>query len=84
MKILLRILDVLKYLILADVVLSWFMPDRNQVPRNYIVAITDPLYAPVRELLSPIKTGGIDFAPLAILLVVFVVQYWIRSRTVLR
>jgi uncharacterized protein YggT (Ycf19 family) len=80
MKILWFILEGLKYLILVDVILSWFMPDKNQVPRNLVVRITDPLYAPVRELLSSVKTGNVDLSPLVILLGIFAVQYWIRKR----
>lgn len=81
MKLLWLTLEGLKYLILVDVLLSWFMPDRNQVPRNVVVRITDPLYAPVRELLSSVKTGNVDLSPLVILLVIYAAQYLIRRRS---
>jgi uncharacterized protein YggT (Ycf19 family) len=79
MKIVLRILDGFIYLIFADVILSWLMPDKNQVPRSYVVKITEPLYAPIRELLSPVQSGRIDLSPLVVLLSIYAVQYGIRK-----
>jgi uncharacterized protein YggT (Ycf19 family) len=80
MKILLYVLEGIKYLIFADILLSWLMPDRNQVPRSFVVRLTDPLYRPIRELLRPLDTGRIDFSPLVVLLVIIAAQYWIRKR----
>jgi YggT family protein len=72
--ILMLILTGLQYLIVADFVLSWVMPDPSRFPRNLTTQITDPLYAPIRALLKPDKTGGLDFSPMVILLLVQAMQ----------
>ena len=57
---------VLWLLVLGRVILSWVDPTaRNSISR-YIVAMTEPLLAPIRRLLP--QTGSIDFAPLVLML----------------
>ena len=80
MKIASIILNVLKYLIFADILLSWFMPDRNVAPRSLIVKLTDPMYAPIHALISPEKTGGFDVSPLVILLIIYAARFWVKTR----
>jgi YggT family protein len=72
--ILMLILSILKYLIFADFILSWVMPDPTRFPRNLTTQITDPLYAPIRALLKPQQTGGLDFSPMVVLLLVQAMQ----------
>jgi len=57
----------LKWTILIDVLLSWLMPP-DKFPRSITTQVTQPLYAPIRAVLRPDKTGGLDFSPLLILL----------------
>jgi uncharacterized protein YggT (Ycf19 family) len=69
MAIILLALKLLSYLIIGDAVLSWVIaPDR--FPRSITSRICEPLYRPVRKVLDPAKTGGLDLAPLV--LVVFI------------
>jgi YggT family protein len=57
---------VLWILVLGRVLASWIDPQaRNQASR-YVVALTEPLLAPIRRLLPP--TGMVDFSPLILLL----------------
>ncbi len=58
-----QLLDLLSYFILADVLLSW-VQGPGDVPRCYTHQITEPLYQPLRELIPPQKTGGLDLSPL--------------------
>jgi YggT family protein len=60
-------LSALKFVVIADAILSWVM-SAEQFPRSLTLQITDPLYAPIRALIGPDKTGGIDISPLAMLL----------------
>ncbi|HEX2677153.1 MAG TPA: YggT family protein [Polyangiales bacterium] len=64
-----QILTVLQIIIVADALLSWFMPP-EQFPRSLTTRITVPLYAPIRAVLNPQVTGGFDFSPILVLLLV--------------
>jgi YggT family protein len=61
-------LRLLSYLIIADALLSWVQPSRERFPRKFTARITDPIYAPIHRILDPRKTGGLDLAPLVVLL----------------
>ncbi|HRE61054.1 MAG TPA: YggT family protein [Micropepsaceae bacterium] len=81
---------VLIALIIIDVVMSWLINFNVVNTRNQIVytirltteRVLTPLLRPIRRLLPPM--GGIDFSPLVLLLLVYVVRmyfwqlfYWI-------
>ncbi len=44
---------------------------RNPITRT-LIDVTEPILAPVRRLMPP--TGGIDFSPTVVLLLLFVLQ----------
>jgi YggT family protein len=73
MSILFFILDALWWLIMIDAVLSWVMPV-EKFPRSLTNQFTEPLYAPIRMILSPERTGGFDLSPLLMLILIRVVQ----------
>ena len=77
--ILMLILSALKYLIFADVILSWVMPDATRFPRKLTTQITDPLYAPLRALLRPERTGGLDLSPMIVLLLLQAMESMLRG-----
>jgi YggT family protein len=57
---------VLWLLVLGRVLVSWVDPmARNSVSR-YLVALTEPMLAPIRRLLP--QTGMMDFSPLILML----------------
>ncbi|MFH1475230.1 MAG: YggT family protein [Chloroflexota bacterium] len=57
---------VLWLLVLGRVLVSWVDPGaRNSVSR-YLVALTEPMLAPIRRLLP--QTGMMDFSPLILML----------------
>ena len=64
------LLDLYSYVIIAAALISWVSPD----PRNPIVLflrrITEPVLAPVRRLLPPWRTGGLDFSPVIVLIAI--------------
>jgi len=55
------------------VILSWLMPP-EKFPRSLTTQITDPLYAPIRAVLRPESTAGIDLSPLIILLLIHLME----------
>lgn len=74
LQILLLIFDVIWYLVLAQVILSWLIGFQVLNLRQPLVAqiwdglnrLFEPVYAPIRRLLPDL--GGIDLAPLVLLL----------------
>jgi uncharacterized protein YggT (Ycf19 family) len=74
MRLIILLLNGLQLVIVVDVILSWVMPNKDQFPRNVTSRITEPLYAPFHALLKPEKTGGIDFSPLAVLIIIQLIQ----------
>ena len=68
------LLDVYSWIIIAAALISWVQPN----PRNPIVVflarVTEPVLEPVRRLLPPWKTGGLDLSPLIVLIVIQFVQ----------
>lgn len=78
--ILLLLLDVLKVIIFAHVIMSWLIGfnvlNRHQPLVNSIWnglnRLLEPLYQPIRRILP--DTGGLDLAPLVLLLAIFALQ----------
>jgi len=68
------LLGLYSWVIIAAALITWVSPD----PRNPVVIflrqITEPVLAPVRRLLPPWKTGGLDFSPLIVILAIQFVE----------
>ena len=60
--------DVINFLIIIRVLLSWLRPNTFAPGINFIYQITEPILAPFRSLL-PSGGIGVDFSPLLALLV---------------
>ena len=61
-----QFIDVLVFLLFADVLLSWVLQP-HQFPLNYTRTLTEPMYAPLRKLINPQQMGGLDLSPLIVL-----------------
>jgi YggT family protein len=83
LDVIFAILSVIQWLVIIAAVISWVNPD----PRNSIVQFlyrsTEPLLRPFRRLLPPGRTGGIDFSPLLVILVILFIKTFL-SRLFLR
>ena len=68
------LLGLYSWMIIAAALITWVSPD----PRNPIVMflrqVTEPVLGPVRRLLPPWKTGGLDFSPLIVILAIQFVE----------
>lgn len=66
-------LELLKWLIIARALLSWFVPpySRNPVVQA-IRKITDPILQPFERLIP--QMGGVDVSPLVAFLAIYLVQ----------
>ncbi|HSS45071.1 MAG TPA: YggT family protein [Thermoanaerobaculia bacterium] len=71
LDLLFAILEIIKWLVIVAAVVSWVSPD----PRNPIVQFlyrsTEPILRPFRRILPPGRTGGIDFSPILVILLIF-------------
>ena len=65
------VLQIIVFIVVIRVVLTWFSPDPYNPLVQSIYRITDPMLKPFRKLTRPLNSTGIDFSPvlLAIALV---------------
>jgi YggT family protein len=74
------LLDVLRWIIIIQAILSWLVAFNvintyNDFVRRLLFAldkVTEPLYRPIRRILPDF--GGIDFSPLVVLLLIYVLR----------
>jgi YggT family protein len=68
------LLNIYSWVIIAAALITWVSPD----PRNPVVMflhrVTEPVLQPVRRLLPPWKTGGLDLSPLIVLVAIQFVE----------
>lgn len=80
LQILMLVLDIAQFVILAHIIMSWLINFQVLNLRQPLVAqiwdglnrILEPVYSRVRAVLP--ATGGIDFAPLLVLLGVYALR----------
>lgn len=63
---------VLTVLIFVRVILSWVMPDPRNPLVGFVYRVTEPLLAPIRNILPAM--GGIDFSPFIALVLIQVAE----------
>lgn len=63
-------------LVIADSLVSFFLPPWNQI-RSFLDRLVQPLLAPIRRIVPPI--GGLDLSPLVLLLVIYILRSVIFS-----
>lgn len=79
-QILMLILDVVWFVMIAHIIMSWLISFQVLNLRQPLVAqlwfglnrLLEPIYAPIRRFLP--ETGGLDLAPLVALLAVYAVR----------
>ncbi len=77
--------EIAKYIIFAEVIMSWLIAFKVLNAENRIVGmiwhylrrITEPVMKPVRKILPPM--GGMDFSPIVVLIGVSVLQRVVMS-----
>jgi YggT family protein len=65
-------ITILTWLVIADVVLSYFMSPFHPV-RETLDRLVEPMLAPIRRVMP--NTGMIDFSPLVLIIVLQLIQY---------
>jgi YggT family protein len=64
------------WIIIARAVLSWVSPDPYNPIVRFIYRVTEPVLYLVRSRL-PMSFGGIDFAPVAVILIIYFLQTFV-------
>jgi YggT family protein len=65
-------ITILTWLVIADVVLSYFMSPFHPV-RETLDRLIEPMLAPIRRVMP--NTGMVDFSPLVLIIVLQLIQY---------
>ena len=66
------IFNILYFLLVIRIVLSWVNPDPYNEIVQTIYRVSDPILAPFRRL--PLQTGGFDFTPIVAFLALSVLR----------
>jgi uncharacterized protein YggT (Ycf19 family) len=70
-------LDLIKYLVFADVILSWAQLLWIQWRPKFLSSIIDPLYSHVKNIL-PTSIWPIDFTPIVILILIIFITWLVE------
>jgi len=79
-RVIMFVLDIYTWVIIAAAVMSWVTPNPYNPVVRLLRRLTEPVLAPIRRLLPPWKTFGLDFSPLIVILVIqWVVPVLLRA-----
>lgn len=77
--ILINIITIYKWVIVIRALISWVSPDPYNPIVRALVAITEPALRPFRRIISPFKTGGIDFSPIFVFLILQFFEIFLKN-----
>jgi YggT family protein len=77
-QVILVVLNMVQILIFASVMISWVNADPSNPIVNMVRNVTEPLYRPFRPLTRKLP-GPIDWAPMALILVIVFLDRLIRQ-----
>ena len=69
-RLIMFVLDIYTWVIIAAAVISWVTPNPYNPLVRVLRRLTEPVLAPIRQLLPPWKTFGLDFSPMIVILLV--------------
>ncbi len=83
LDVILILLDLYMWIVIVAVIVSWLIAFNVINTRNQFVAmvvdflyrLTEPVFRPIRNFLP--NLGGIDFSPLIVLLIIFLLKRYI-------
>jgi YggT family protein len=73
------LLDLYSWVIIAAALISWVSPDPRNPVVTFLRVATEPVLGPVRRLLPPWRTGGLDLSPLIVLIAIQFVERVVLS-----
>lgn len=66
-RLIMVILDIYTWVIIAAALISWFNLSPYHPAVRLLRRLTEPVLAPIRTLLPPWKTWGLDFSPMIVI-----------------
>src|SRR5689334_6744657 len=84
-EVIIILLNIYWWIVIIAVIMSWLIAfnvvnTRNQIVgmiADFLYRLTEPVFRPIRNLLPSV--GGIDFSPLIVLLIIYVLERYIRD-----
>ena len=70
--------QVLSLLVLASVLLSYFLPATNPI-RFLIDRIVNPMLTPIRKIVKPFN--GLDFSPVILMIAIYLIE-WVLTQLI--
>ena len=58
------------WVIIAAALITWVSPDHRNPIVIFLHRVTEPVLQPVRRMLPPWKTGGLDLSPMIVLIAI--------------
>jgi YggT family protein len=80
LEVVLGILWLIQWLVIIAAVISWLNPDPRNPIVQFLFRVTEPILRPFRRLLPPGRTGGIDFSPLLVIILLVLIRSFLRLR----
>jgi len=71
------VFELYSFILLARILISWFQPDPYNSIVRVLVALTEPILAPIRRILPP--AGPLDFSPIVAFILIRVIQMIVVS-----
>jgi YggT family protein len=72
-QVLQAILSIYFWIVIGRAVISWVNPDPYNPIVRFLYNATEPVFSRIRRIL-PLQFGGIDFTPIALLIIIGVLQ----------
>jgi YggT family protein len=69
------VLTSIKWIVIVRALISWVNPDPYNPIVQFLTRVTEPILRPLRKLMPPWKTGGIDFSPFVVVIVIIFLDY---------
>jgi YggT family protein len=76
-QLVLTLLSLYTWVIIIRALISWVSPDPANPIVRLLARLTEPVLAPLRRLLPPRSTGGLDLSPILAILAIQLVRYTI-------
>ncbi len=74
-QIISTLLSLFSLLVLGRVLLTWFPNiDRYHPIVQFIFNVTEPVLQPIRQMIPPSQTGGLDVSPLVVFIGIYILQ----------
>ncbi|CAO0822759.1 YggT family protein [Desulfarculales bacterium] len=75
------LLDVYTWMVIIAAVITWVNPDPDNPIVRFLRAVTEPVFSRIRKII-PTNFGGMDIAPLLLILALYFLQRVVLSSLV--